>query len=119
MNKRTWLQIILVLAVMSGGFIVANRLKQPIRPIIGIVFTCVGVLALIGALLLKLKIIGAVWGKSAIGSLFIGLGCIALGLTNLYGDVLSIGGQLALGLLSLLVIAGLVIELKVIKAQKT
>ena len=122
MNKRTWLQVILVLAIVSGGFITALKLNIPIRPIIGVGFVCGGVLGLIGALLLKLKIVaegGAIWGQSAIGILLIGLGAIAMGLMNLFGNVLSGGVQLALGLLSLLSFAGLVIESRTKKPRKT
>ena len=120
MNKRTWVRVVLVLAFVSGGFIAALKLNQPIRPIIGVAFGCVGVLGLVGALLLKLKIVaegGAIWGQSAIGILLIGLGSIAMGLMTLYEDVLSGGVQLALGLLSLLFIAGLVIESRTKKAR--
>ncbi len=122
MNKRTWVWVLLVLAFVGGGFIAAPQLNQPIRPIIGVAFGCVGVLGLVGALLLKLKIVaegGAIWGQSAIGILLIGLGSIAMGLMTLYEDVLSGGVQLALGLLSLLFIAGLVIESRTKKARKT
>ena len=90
--------------------------------IIGVGFVCGGVLGLIGALLLKLKIVaegGAIWGQSAIGILLIGLGAIAMGLMNLFGNVLSGGVQLALGLLSLLSFAGLVIESRTKKPRKT
>jgi len=122
MNRRTWVRVILALAFVSGGFIATLKLNQPITPIIGGSFVFFGGLGLIGALLLKLKIVaegGAIWGQSAIGILLIGLGAIAMGLMNLYGDVLSGGVQLALGLLSLLFIAGLVIESRTKKARKT
>lgn len=123
MNKRTRLWVnILVLALVIGGFIAARKLNQPIGPIIGVAFACVGILGLIGAFLLKSKIVakgGAVWGHTAIGMLLIGLGSTALALLSLYEDVLSLGVQLALGLSSLLFVAGLVIESRARNVRKT
>jgi len=87
----------------------------------GILFVCIGVFGLINALLLKLKIVAkdsALWGPSAIGVLLMALGCTAMGLLFLYEDVLSGGVRLALGLLSLLFIAGLVVMWRT-KARKT
>ena len=89
--------------------------------IIGVCFVCFGVLGLIGALLLKLKIVaggGAIWGESAIGILLLGLGGTAMGLINLFRNVLSDGILFALSLLSLLLIVGFVVESRARKARK-